>query len=140
MTGKRHECCLAQGMANELKDLIESTGRAVAGAVGTAAGVAAGAAAALTRSKEPRKVDPVIEESHWREHFTAEPYYDATYAFEDYLPAWRTGWEGIGKYPGKSFEQAERDLQADFHWNRGQSRLLWEQARDAVRAGFERQP
>ena len=86
-------------MANELKGLIESTGRA-------------GAAAALTGSRKPRKLDPVIEESHWREHFTAEPYYDATYAFEDYLPAWRTGWEGIGKYPGKSFEPAERDLSA----------------------------
>lgn len=46
--------------------------------------------------------------------------------------------EGVGKYPGKSFEQAEHDLQADFHWNRGQSRLLWEQARDAVRAAFVR--
>ena len=125
-------------MANELKDLVENAGRAVAGAVGTATGLAAGAAAALTGNKEPRKVDPVIEESHWREHFAAEPYYDATYAFEDYLPAWRTGWEGVGKYPGKSFEQAERDLQSDFHWNRGRSRLLWAQARDAVRAGFER--
>ena len=38
----------------------------------------------------------------------------------------------------ESFEQAERDLQSDFHWNRGQSRLLWEQARDAVRAAFVR--
>ena len=64
------------------------------------------------QTSEPRKVDPVIEESHWREHYAAEPYYDATYAFEDYLPAWRTGWEGIGKYPGKSFEPAERDLSA----------------------------
>ena len=66
-------------MANELKDLVENAGRAVAGAVGTATGLAAGAAAALTGNKEPRKVDPVIEESHWREHFAAEPYYDANY-------------------------------------------------------------
>ena len=97
----------------------------------------AGAAAALGKS-EPRKVDPVIEEAHWREHFASEPYFDASYAFEDYLPAWRTGWEGVGKYGGRTFEDAERDLQSDFHWNRGQSRLLWDQAKPAVKAAFER--
>lgn len=125
---------------NDRKTIVENAGRAVAGAVGTVAGVAAGVASALVGKPEPRKVDAGIEESYWREHFAAEPYYDPTYAFEDYLPAWRTGWEGIGKYPGRGFEDAERDLQQDFHWNRGQSRLLWEQARAAVRAAFERQP
>jgi hypothetical protein len=124
-------------MATDLKNLVETAGRAVAGAVGTAAGMAAGAAAALGK-REPRKVDPVVEEAHWREHFAGEPYFDATYAFEDYLPAWRTGWEGIGKYAGRSFEDAERDLQSDYHWNRGQSRLLWDQAKPAVKAAYER--
>jgi hypothetical protein len=124
-------------MATDLKNLVETAGRAVAGAVGTAAGLAAGAASALSK-KEPRKVDPVIEEAHWREHFANELYVDPAYSFEDYLPAWRTGWEGIGKYAGRSFDQAERDLQSDFHWNRGQSRLLWDQARPAVKAAFER--
>ena len=126
--------------AKDRKSIVENAGQAVAGAVGTVAGVAAGVASALVGKPEPREVDAGIEESYWRKHFAAEPYYDPTYAFEDYLPAWRTGWEGIGKYPGRGFEDAERDLQQDFHWNRGQSRLLWEQARDAVRAGFERQP
>ena len=137
----------------DIKSIVETAGRAVAGAVGTAAGVAAGAvgtaaglaagaAAALTNTpsnetKEPRKVDPVIEESHWREHFAAEPYYDSAFGFEEYVPAWRTGWEGRAKYAGRSFEDAERDLQADFHWNRGQSRLLWDQARPAVRAAWD---
>ena len=124
-------------MATDLKNLVETAGRAVAGAVGTAAGLAVGAASALSK-KEPRKVDPVIEEAHWREHFANELYFDATYSFEDYLPAWRTGWEGIGKYAGRTFDEAERDLQADFHWNRGQSRLLWDQAKPAVKAAFER--
>lgn len=133
--------------ANDRKTIVENAGRAVAGAVGTVAGVAAGVASALAGKAEelvgkpePRKVDASLEESYWREHFATEPYYDPTYSFEDYLPAWRTGWEGVGKYPGRGFEDAERDLQQDFHWNRGQSRLLWDQARAAVRAAFERQP
>ena len=131
-------------MPTDIKSLVETAGRAVAGAVGTAVGVAAGAADALAQKNAPRKkdvppkVEAANEELYWREHFAAEPYYDSTFDFDEYLPAWRTGWEGRAKYPGRSFEEAEGDLQADFNWNRGQSRLLWEQAKPAVRAGFER--
>jgi hypothetical protein len=146
-------------MAKDIKDLAEKTGRLVGKAVGTAASVAAstagaaagvaasaasgaisGAADALVgRTPSPKEADPMAEEMYWREHFAAEPYFDAVnYAFEDYLPAWRTGWEGKSKYAGRRFDDVERELKQDFHWNRGQSRLLWEQARDAVRAAFER--
>ncbi len=125
-------------MANELNDLIESTGRAVAGASGHGRRRGRRCCRCPYRQQGATQGGPGDRGEPLREHYAAEPYYDATYAFEDYLPAWRTGWEGIGKYPGKSFEQAERDLQSDFHWNRGQSRLLWDQAKAAVRAGFER--
>ena len=124
-------------MTTDLKTLVETAGRAVAGAVGAAAGIASGAAAALAGKNAPHKVDAANEELYWREHYAAEPYYDPAFDFQEYLPAWRTGWEGRAKYPGRSFEDAERELQADYQWNRGQSRLLWEQARAAVRAGFE---
>jgi len=122
---------------SELKKMVETAGRAVAGAVGAAAGVAAGAAAALTGQQGPHKVEAANEELYWREHFANEPYYDTAFDFEEYLPAWRTGWEGRAKYAGRSFEDAERELQADYHWNRGQSRLLWDQARPAVRAAWD---
>jgi len=124
-------------MPTDIKTIVETAGRAVAGAVGAAVGVAAGAASAVVKKDAPRQVDAANEELYWREHFAAEPYYDPAFDFEEYLPAWRTGWEGRAKYPGRSFEDIERELQADYHWNRGQSRLLWEQARAAVRAGFE---
>lgn len=125
-------------MANDIKGIVESAGRAVGTVVGTAAGLASAAANALMGRAPAPSIDPVTEEMYWREHYAGEPYYDASFGFEDYLPAWRTGWEGRAKYAGRSFEDAERELQADFHWNRGQSRLLWEQARAAVRAAFER--
>ncbi|HEX7219226.1 MAG TPA: hypothetical protein VF280_08425 [Burkholderiales bacterium] len=123
-----------------MKRIVESAGRAVGTVVGTAAGVAAGAAQALVGKVPERKpVDPMAEELYWREHHASEPYFDGfNFAFEDYLPAWRTGWEGRAKYPGRTFDDAMRDLQQDFNWNRGKSRLLWEQARAAVRASFER--
>jgi len=133
-------------MANDMKGLVETGVRTMAGLVGTAAGtavgVAAGVVSALTGksgARDASSVDPAAQELYWREHFAAEPYYDASYSFEDWLPAWRTGWEGRAKYAGRRFEDVERELQADFHWNRGKrSLLLWSQARDAVRAAFER--
>ena len=127
----------------DIKGIVETGVKTVAGVVGTAAGtaagLAAGAAQALVGKKPAKEVDPMAEELFWREHHASEPYFDgANFAFEDYLPAWKTGWEGRSKYPGRSFDDALRDLQQDFNWNRGKSRLLWDQARAAVRASFER--
>ncbi len=125
-------------MADELKRIVETAGKTVAGAIGTAAGIAAGTAAALAgKNPERKKVEPANEELYWREHFAGEPYVETAYQFEDYLPAWRTGWEGRGKYQGRGFDEVLRDLEGDFYWNRGKSRLTWQQAVPAVRAGWE---
>ena len=125
-------------MADEFKRIVETAGKTVAGAIGTAAGIAAGTAAALAgKNPERKKVEPANEELYWREHFAAEPYVETAYQFEDYLPAWRTGWEGRGKYAGRGFDEVLRDLEGDFYWNRGKSRLTWQQAVPAVRAGWE---
>ena len=84
-------------------------------------------------------MDAANEEHYWREHFAAESrIYDGQFHLRGLPPAWRTGWEGRARHGRRRFEEVEQDLQAEFHWNRGQSRLLWEQARDAVRAAFER--
>ena len=127
----------------DIKGIVETGVRTVASVVGvaagTAAGLAAGTADALVGKKPVKEVDPMAEELYWREHHASEPYFDGfNFAFEDYLPAWRTGWEGRAKYPGRTFDDAMLDLQQDFNWNRGKSRLLWDQARAAVRASFER--
>jgi hypothetical protein len=127
-------------MATDIKGIIEGAAKAAGTVVGTAAGMAAGASQALVgRNPQPKALDPMAEELYWREHHASEPYFDgANFAFEDYLPAWQTGWEGRAKYAGRSFEDAARELEQDFQWNRGKSRLLWEQAREAVRAAFAR--
>jgi len=126
-------------MANDnLKGIVETAGRVVGTAVGTAAGVAAGAVSALVGKVPTPHVDPANEELYWREHHAAEPYFDRNFSFEDYLPAWRVGWEGRRRHAGRKFDEVENDLKAEFHWNRGSSRLLWDQARAAARAAFER--
>ena len=83
-------------------------------------------------------IDPTAEEAYWRENYKSAPYYESTYTYDDYHPAYRTGWEGRGRYHGKRFEDVERDLQVDYERNRGKSRLEWNQNRRAARDAWDR--
>ena len=112
---------------------------AVAGPAGAIAGAIAGAVVGGLAGKAVAEyIDPTAEEAYWRENFEREPYYDAMMNYEDYSAAYRTGWEGRGRYRGHAFEQAETDLQRDYERNRGNSRLGWDRARSATRAAWER--
>jgi hypothetical protein len=84
------------------------------------------------------RIDATVEETYWRDNYLREPYYERGYTFDDYYPAYRTGWEGRQRYQGRTFEQCERDLQRDYQRNRGTSQLDWAKNRHAVRAGWER--
>lgn len=111
----------------------------VAGPVGTAVGAAVGAVVGGLAGKAiAEKIDPTVEEAYWASNYANEPYYDKRYSFQDYHPGYRTGWEGRARYSGRTYEQVERDLQADYERNRGKSRLDWDQSRHAVRAGWDR--
>ena len=94
------------------------------------------------RSGRDRRVraapDTAAEEAHWRENFKKEIYYEKGLTFDDYLPAYRTGWEGCARNRGRSFEECERELQADYNRNRGRSRLPWDRGKHAARAAWER--
>jgi hypothetical protein len=122
------------GVGSIVRGAAETAGRAVA----TAVGMAAGAAAAVAGKRTATRVDATAEELYWLENYANEPYYDPSYSFEDYLPAYRAGWEGRARFPNRSFEEVERDLQVEYSWNRGQSRLLWDHARQAMRAAWNR--
>lgn len=111
----------------------------VAGPVGTAAGAAVGAVVGGLAGKGiAEAIDPTVEEAYWADNYTREPYYRKDYKFQDYHPAYRTGWEARTRYPGKRFDEIDRDLAADFERNRGQSRLDWEESRPAARAAWSR--
>jgi hypothetical protein len=90
------------------------------------------------RRRPAPDIDPAAEEAFWLANYTREPYFERGYTFADYLPAYRTGWEGRQRYHGRSFEQAERDLQRDYARNRADSQLDWRRNRHAVRAAWER--
>lgn len=111
----------------------------VAGPVGTVIGAAVGAiAGGLVGKGIAEKIDPTVEEAYWRENYQAQPYYEKGYTFDDYHPAYRTGWEGRSRYMGKEFEDVESDLEFDYEKNRGTSKLDWDKNRPAARAAWDR--
>ena len=83
-------------------------------------------------------LDPAGEEAYWRENFATQPYYETGLTYDDYHPGYRTGWEGRARYEGRSFDEVERDLEADYERHRRGSRLGWSRNRHAARAAWDR--
>lgn len=112
---------------------------AVAGPVGAAVGLVAGAiAGGLAGKGVAEKMDPTVEDAYWKSNYSQRNYVDSNTPYTMYEPAYRTGYEGRGHYPGKSFEQAEASLQADYEKSRGNSTLSWEEAKHATRDAWDR--
>lgn len=80
-----------------------------------------------------------FDTTYWQQQYRQEPYYNQARNFGDYEPAYRIGSENRGRYAGMHFEDVEGDLRGEFETGRGDSRLGWDEARDAVRAAWERE-
>lgn len=111
----------------------------MAGPMGTVVGAAVGAVAGgLAGKAVAEKIDPTVEDAYWRENYERETYYQKDRTFDDYGPAYRAGYEGRGRYADQSFEQAEPSLRADYEAGKGNSRLGWDDAKNATRAAWHR--
>lgn len=111
----------------------------VAGPVGAAAGAVVGAVVGGLAGKGVAEgVNPTAEDAYWRDQYADEPYYSADRSYEDYSPAYRTGYQGHGRNAGRTFEEAEPELRRSYEASRGKSRLEWEDARIATRAAWHR--
>ncbi|WP_148716743.1 hypothetical protein [Chitinolyticbacter meiyuanensis] len=109
------------------------------GPVGTAVGAAVGAVAGgLIGSAAGELVNPTEEEDFWRRNYTREPYVEPGSGFDRYAAAYRTGYEGRGRFADQSFDEVEGHLRSDYYANRGDSALEWDDAREAARASWER--
>lgn len=121
-----------------------ATGAAIgmaAGPVGAAVGAAVGAVAGgLIGKGVAEAIDPTAEEAYWRDRYHTEEYYDKGLTYEDYQPAYRTGYTGYGKHgvEGRDFDAAEAELEREYNESRGSSRLEWEKAKAASRAAWDR--
>ncbi len=84
--------------------------------------------------------NPSVHDIYWREALAREPYYTTDYTYDDYAPAYRTGYEAASRYHGQNrrFDDLEPELRADYERVKGKSRLTWEHAKDAVLAAWNR--
>jgi len=112
---------------------------AVGGPVGMAIGGVTGAiVGGLTGHAVAESIDPTVEDAYWRENYTTRPYAERDVPYDDYQPAYRTGYEGYARYGGRDFDEVEADLQRDYESNRGTSGLSWEKAKSATRDAWHR--
>ena len=105
-------------------------GVAIGGIVGAVVGGLAGKAAA-------EAVNPTAEDTHWRENFEREPYYEPGRSFDDYAPAYRLGLTGRTRYNG-DWDTAEPKLASEWEAARAGSSLSWPEALPASRAAWDR--
>src|SRR5438105_1030179 len=99
-------------------------GTAIGGPVGAAIGGAAGAIAGAAAADQIQDdLDPKLEELYWAENFKTRPYYKSTDKYEQYLPAYRLGWESAVRkeFANRDFEQIEPQLEREWKQKHGAS-------------------
>jgi hypothetical protein len=112
--------------------------------------------AAMPESNEPiqsgttrRNEDPTTranatqrwtaDDTYWRENYQQRSYTTADRGYDTYQPAYRYGCEASFIYGNLPWDdEVELELKLGWPQARADSDLSWEQARDAVRDGFER--
>ncbi|WOD37441.1 hypothetical protein [Nodosilinea sp. E11] len=112
-------------------------GGPVGGAVGAVVGSVAGG---LLGKGVAETLDPTIEDHYWRQNYSSRPYIEPNYTYDDYSPAYRTGYEGYSTYSrqGLSYQQAEPHLKQRYEEQYGAGRLGWDRARYASQDAWHR--
>jgi hypothetical protein len=112
---------------------------AAAGPVGVVVGaIAGGVAGGLAGKNVAEQIDPTIEDAYWKEHHQTRSYYKPGMSYkDDYLPAYRYGWEARGTNAGRDYSELEPELRKNWTTSRSRSRLEWEQASLAARDAWE---
>jgi len=86
------------------------------------------------------RVNPTAEDTYWRDNYNKSPRYKPGYTYDDYAPAYRTGYTGWerAQASGETWDSYEPKLRSDYERNRGASRLNWEEAKDSARDAWHR--
>jgi|EndMetStandDraft_5_1072996.scaffolds.fasta_scaffold61691_2 hypothetical protein len=112
---------------------------AVAGPVGAVVGaIAGGVGGGLAGKATAEAIDPTAENEYWEQNYSARPYYDEELPYDEYAPAYRTGWEARQLYPDAAFDDVQSDVEAHWDKTRAKSKLDWERAQPAVRDAWDR--
>lgn len=118
-----------------------AVGVAVGGPIGGAVGAVVGSAAGGLLGKGVAETfDPTVEDEYWRNNYKTRPYVEKGYTYDDYSPAYRTGYEGYSTYSqqGLSYQDAEPHLRQRYERDYGSGRLHWDKARHASQDAWYR--
>ena len=108
------------------------------GPVGAAVGAVVGAVAgALAGKGIADAVDPVVEDTYWRDNYSNRPYASGL-DYDEYRPAYGYGIDAYKRYPDRSFDEIEPELRRDWNSRRGTSSLEWDRAKHAARDAWQR--
>ena len=77
------------------------------------------------------------EDSYWRNNYSSRPYSSGR-TYDDLSPAYRYGYESANQYRGRSWNEAESDLERGWENAKGASRSAWQDVKDAVRDAWHR--
>jgi hypothetical protein len=77
------------------------------------------------------------EDNYWRNNYSTRPYASGR-SYEDLSPAYRYGYESADQYRGRSWNEAENDLERGWEKAKGASRSTWHEVKDAVRDAWHR--
>jgi hypothetical protein len=118
-----------------------AVGGVVGGPVGAVVGAAIGSVAGgLAGKGVAEHYDPTVEDTYWRENYKTRPYAESDYSYDDYSPAYRTGYDGYTRYgtQGMTYDQAQPRLREDYERDYGTGRLGWDKAQYATRDAWDR--
>ncbi|KAM3089743.1 hypothetical protein ACKFKG_32430 [Phormidesmis sp. 146-35] len=116
-------------------------GGAVGGPIGAVVGAAIGAIGGGLLGKETAEViDASLEHEHWRAHHTSRPYIEAGRTFDDYAPAYQTGYEAFSRHgnTGKTFDEIEPELRSEYGETHGKTGLAWDKVKPAAQDAYRK--
>ena len=82
--------------------------------------------------------DWTTEDAHWRKSYRDRPYAEADRGYEFYEPAYRYGFESSNRYQGRSWNDAQSDLERGWDNVKDRGKSTWQQVKDAVRDSWDR--
>ena len=116
-----------------------AVGGAVAGPVGLAVGAVAGAVAgAYGGTRIADAIYPPEEEQYWREHHAEEEWADKDSSYDQYVTAYRTGYQAYQKYGDKPYEEVEPELEREYLQSDANRVVSWSRAPPALKAAWRR--
>lgn len=116
-----------------------AVGGVVGGPIGAVVGAVVGSVAGgLVGKGVAEAVNPSLEEEYWRENYNSRPYVKEDDTYENYAPAYRTGYEGYNRYAEnpKTYEEVEPELKANYEQNYGTTGVGWDKAKHAARDAY----